>query len=103
MNVINDLILNTMVHKTLGDALELFCIVCKMQLFNDGNKITATLITNMFMMQNGLGILSIPVDKKLDFYDALTHYYENEDNKDSLKEFLSGSCLTGITQRPEDM
>lgn len=30
----------------------------------DGNKRTATLFANHFMIQNGLGVLSIPVEKK---------------------------------------
>lgn len=82
-------------NKTVEGALDLFCYVCKAQLFNDGNKRTATLFANMFMIQNGLGIFSIPVSKKLEFYDALTHYYDNDNNKSLLKEFLSENCLTG--------
>ena len=81
--------------QTLNGALELFCYICKAQLFNDGNKRTATLFTNMFMIQNGMGILSIPVEKRLDFYNALTMYYDSDSNKDELKEFLNRYCLTG--------
>lgn len=81
--------------KTIDCALDLFCYVCKAQLFNDGNKRTATLFTNMFMIQNGMGIFSIPVEKRLDFYNALTMYYDNDSNKDKLKVFLSNYCLTG--------
>ena len=83
--------------KTVNGALELFCFVCKSQLFNDGNKRTATLFANLFMLQNGLGILSIPVDKKLEFYDALTDYYEDDRNISKLKDFLYCNCLTGCT------
>lgn len=49
----------------------------------------------MYMIQNGLGILSIPVDKKYEFYDALTYYYENDDNKSLLTDFLKEYCITG--------
>lgn len=83
-------------NKTIDGALEIFCYVCKTQLFNDGNKRTATLFTNMFMIQNGLGIFSIPVNKKLEFYDALTHYYDKDTNKEKLKSFLNEYCLTGL-------
>lgn len=80
---------------SLDNALELFCFVCKSQIFNDGNKRTATLLTNAFMIKNGLGIFSIPVDKKLDFYNALTMYYSDNSNKGALKNFLRDNCLTG--------
>ena len=49
----------------------------------------------MFMIQNGLGILSIPVEHKLDFYNALTAFYENDDKKEELKTFLRNYCITG--------
>lgn len=88
-------------NNTIDGALDLFCYICKAQLFNDGNKRTATLFANMFMIQNGLGIFSIPVSKKLEFYDALTHYYDNENNKDNLKIFLSENCLTGPQNQPD--
>lgn len=82
-------------NKTLNSALNLFCFICKKQIFNDGNKRTATLIANMYMIQNGFGILSIPVDKKLDFYNALTKFYDNDDNRKYLLSFLENYCLTG--------
>jgi Fic family protein len=83
--------------KDIDAALDLFCYICKLQAFNDGNKRTATLVTNMFMIQNGLGILSIPVEKKLDFYNALTSYYEDDSLKEELVSFLRENCLTGNT------
>lgn len=82
-------------NKTLNSALNLFCFICKKQIFNDGNKRTATLIANMYMIQNGFGILSIPVDKKLDFYNALTKFYDNDNNRKYLLSFLENYCLTG--------
>jgi len=82
-------------EKNLDQALDLFCEVCKRQVFNNGNKRTATIYANLFMIQNGLGILSIPVNDRLEFYDALTRYYENDENKDILKDFLRNKCITG--------
>ena len=81
--------------KTIEGALELFCYVAKSQFFNDGNKRTATLFANLFMIRNGLGILSIPVEKKLDFYNALTSFYDSDENIGVLKDFLRTNCLTG--------
>ena len=89
---------NIMKDNSLDSALELFCFTCKSQFFNDGNKRTATLLTNAFMIQNGLGILSIPVDKKLEFYNALTMYYSDESYKFALKKFLKDNCLTGYNE-----
>lgn len=82
-------------EKSLHSALRLFCYICKKQIFNDGNKRTATIYANMFMIQNGLGIMSIPVDKKFEFYDALTRYYEDDKNQSVLMHFLQEYCITG--------
>lgn len=83
---------------TLDGALELFCYMCKSQFFNDGNKRTATLVTNMYMIKNGLGVLSIPLKYRLTFYERLTAYYDNDLNIDTLKEFLKEHCITGNTR-----
>ncbi len=78
----------------IDSALELFCYVVKGQFFNDGNKRTATLITNLFMIQNGLGIVSIAPERTPDFYNALTDYYMDETKKDVLKAFMHSCCIT---------
>ncbi len=82
-------------EKSLDKALDLFCWICKKQIFNDGNKRTATLMANMFMIQNGLGVLSVPINKIVDFYDALTDFYSDETKKKELKKFLQKHCITG--------
>lgn len=80
----------------LEAALELFCYVAKGQFFNDGNKRTATLFANIYMIQNNQGIFSIPVDKKLDFYNLLSDYYEDDVNKNNLIEFFKNNCITRL-------
>lgn len=92
---INKDIENIIKDKDFNAAFELFCYVCKGQFFNDGNKRTATLITNMYMIQNGFGIFSIPVDKKLDFYNNLTLFYSDGIYKEQLINFLKEFCITG--------
>lgn len=92
---INKDIENIIKNKDFNAAFELFCYVCKGQFFNDGNKKTATLITNMYMIQNGFGIFSIPVDKKLDFYNNLTLFYSDDVYKEQLINFLKEFCITG--------
>ena len=49
----------------------------------------------MYMIQNGLGILSIPVERKLEFFNLLTEYRENDSNGEDLDEFVKKYCLTG--------
>ncbi|MBR1816863.1 MAG: cell filamentation protein Fic [Lachnospiraceae bacterium] len=75
-------------------AGELFCYICKGQFFMDGNKRTATLYANFYMIKNGLGILSIPPEKKLDFYNLLTDFYEDDNKKKEIIDFLYESCIT---------
>ena len=78
----------------MDNALELFCYIAKGQFFNDGNKRTATIVTNLYMIQNGLGIFSIPPEKKLEFYNCLTDFYGDDACKVDLKDFLHRHCLT---------
>lgn len=92
---LSDTIKEITADESLESALVLFCRICKMQIFNDGNKRTATLIANMYMIKNGLGILSIPVTKKLEFYNALTDYYSDDTKISGLKSFLREYCITG--------
>lgn len=84
----------------LPAALDAFCYIAKGQFFSDGNKRTATLFANHFMIQNGLGVLSIPVEKKEDFYDVLTDYYAAEGLKGSLIHFLQENCITVTKEYP---
>lgn len=94
-----DMISKDLVHilaseEALDNALELFRYVAKGQFFNDGNKRTATIVTNLYMIQNGLGIFSIPPEKKLEFYNYLTDFYGDDTGKEALKDFLRQYCIT---------
>lgn len=79
----------------LDAAFEMFCYVAKLQAFNDGNKRVATLVSNVIMIQNGCGILSIPKEQTKRFYEELTSYYETDDNRE-LKKFLKDFCYTKV-------
>lgn len=82
----------------LDNTLELFCYVAKGQFFNDGNKRTATIVTNLYMIQQGLGIFSIPTEKKLEFYEFLTDFYGDDACKEALKDFLYRYCFTFLPE-----
>ena len=73
-------------------ALILFCYITKSQMFIDGNKRIAQLMANKILIENGVGILSIPIEKSKIFLELLVDYYEN-DNAEKLCKFLHDSCI----------
>ena len=60
-------------------AIELILYVMKTQIFNDGNKRTAVIFGNHYMIANALGLIIIPYDKVNEFKEKLVLYYENKD------------------------
>lgn len=74
----------------------LMCKLMKMQLFNDGNKRTAMLIANHELIRQGKGIISIAEENKVEFGTKLIEFYEDENNLQSLVEFIYDKCLYGI-------
>ena len=67
----------------------------RIQFFSDGNKRTAMLFANKIMIQNGKGIISIPVESDDIFGEKLTKYYESNDMEE-LKKFIYDYCIDGI-------
>ena len=69
--------------------------IMRTQIFRDGNKRVATIMANKVLIENGKGILSIPV--KLDgvFKTMLVEYYETNE-MDKLKSWLYENCITGV-------
>ena len=63
----------------VGNAIELLLYVMKTQIYNDGNKRTAVIFANHYMISNGLGLIIIPYDKVQRFRELLVLYYENKD------------------------
>lgn len=76
----------------LDAALDMFCYITRTQMFLDGNKRVAQLMCNKIMMENDIGILSIPYDEIDQFKEKLVDYYETNDT-DLLKDFLRERCL----------
>lgn len=73
-------------------AIELCLYLMKAQLFNDGNKRTAVVAANHFLISKGIGILAIPSEAVPSFQEMLVEYYEGK-NEEKIKEFLFESIL----------
>ena len=66
------------------------------QPFYDGNKRTAMMAGNQIMIQNGVGIISVPIKHQEKFRDMLIKFYETNDMS-NIKAFLYENCIDGIT------
>ena len=75
-------------------AIELLLYVMKTQIYNDGNKRTAVIFANHYMISNALGLIIIPFDRVNEFKKLLISYYENNDNL-SIKAFLK-ECINKL-------
>lgn len=75
-------------------AIELLLYVMKKQLFLDGNKRTAVIFANHYLISKGMGLIVTPAELVSDFKKHLINYYENKNQ--SIKEFLYNKCLTKI-------
>ncbi|MDY6156517.1 MAG: Fic family protein [Agathobacter sp.] len=76
----------------LEAALEMFCFIARTQMFLDGNKRVAQLMCNKIMMEDDIGIFSIPYDEIDNFKELLVEYYESNDS-DKIKHFFREKCL----------
>lgn len=75
-------------------AIELLLYVMKKQLFLDGNKRTAVIFANHYLVSRGMGLIVIPAELVSEFKKHLINYYEDENQ--AIKEFLYNKCLTKI-------
>lgn len=75
-------------------AIELILYVMKTQIYNDGNKRTAVIFGNHYMIANALGLIIIPYDKVSEFKQKLVLYYENRDLS-AVKVFLK-ECVVKL-------
>ena len=88
--------LNEMLSKdnSYNIAIELLLYVMKKQLYLDGNKRTAVIFANHYLISRGMGLIVIPAELVEDFKKLLIEYYE--DKNEDIKEFLYNKCLTKI-------
>ena len=80
---------------SLETAIELILFVMKKQIFTDGNKRTAVIFANHYMISHGLGIIVIPAELVDEYKKLLVLYYEDRDLV-SIKDFLKDKCVTSF-------
>ena len=86
---LNDLLNN---EEGIDLAIDLVLYVMKKQLFLDGNKRTAVIFSNHYLISHALGLLVVPADKVDEYKKVLVSYYEDESKKPDIAAFLKEKC-----------
>lgn len=86
---LNDLLNN---EEGIDLAIDLVLYVMKRQLFLDGNKRTAIIFSNHYLISHALGLLVVPADKVDEYKKVLVSYYEDESKKSDIAAFLKEKC-----------
>jgi prophage maintenance system killer protein len=73
----------TKVKTSIDSIIEQFFYIIKEQCFNDGNKRTAILVTNVLLLKKNIGFLELDLDKMQLFSETIFKY---DHNKIKLKE-----------------
>lgn len=81
-------------------AINLMLYLMRIQLFYDGNKRTSMMAANQVMIQNGAGIISVPIKYQEEFLELLVKFYETN-NMDEIKELIYNHCIDGINFKRE--
>ena len=90
--------LEEILSKELNDidkTIELLLYTMKKQVFIDGNKRTAVIYSNHYLISKGKGIIAIPAELTEEFKDLLIPYYEGRDEKE-IKKFIKEQCYMRI-------
>lgn len=80
----------------LDKGIELYLYVMRAQPFIDGNKRTANVFANLYLVQNDASIISIHADKKKMFLSLLSKFYETNDIS-KIKEFILNNGIYKIS------
>lgn len=75
----------------LDIAVEVALYVMKTQIFNDGNKRTAIIFANHYLVAHGAGLMVVPEGLVPEFKQLLVKYYEGTDPQ-TIKDFLKNQC-----------
>ena len=76
-------------------ALKYFCYIARTQMFIDGNKRVAQLMSNKVLIENNIGIFQIPIEKLEEFKGLLIEFYETGDDK-KIIGFMKEYCIRRI-------
>ena len=63
----------------------------KTQVYLDGNKRTAIIFANHYLISHGKGLIVIPAELVSEYKKHLVNYYEDKD-LDTIKKFLKEKC-----------
>lgn len=72
-------------------AIDLLLYTTRKQMFIDGNKRTSVIFANHYLINKGLGLIVIPVNKIEEYKKLLVDYYETNNNLE-IKKFLRNEC-----------
>lgn len=75
----------------IDKAIELLLYIMKRQIFIDGNKRTAIVFINHYLIAKGKGIVVIPAELAEEFKKLLISYYEGTDDV-KIKKFIKEKC-----------
>ena len=89
-NIINDSI------EDIYKAIEIALYIMKTQVFIDGNKRTAIILANHYLVSKGKGILVVPYNKVSEFKKLLVAYYEGNCETE-IKKFLKEECYQQLS------
>lgn len=89
----NDLTYINNIENPLERALILNLWLSYCQFFYDGNKRTARLSSNLILLNNNIGVLSIPARYKIEYNQLMLEFYETL-VADDIIEFLLENCIT---------
>ena len=90
LNKISDLNLDD-----VDKAIEYLLYTMKKQIFIDGNKRTAVIFSNHYLISKGKGIIVIPAEKTEEFKSLLIPFYEGKDNE-KIRRFIKEKCYMKI-------
>lgn len=75
----------------IDKAIMIALYIMKKQIFIDGNKRTAIILANHYLISQGKGLLVVPYNKVDKFKELLIKYYE-DDKIDIIRDFIKQEC-----------
>ena len=79
----------------IDKAIDVMLYIQRTQIFLDGNKRTAVIFANHYMIANGLGLMFVPEGKTEEYKKLLVEFYETGKRK-SIVDFIKENCVISI-------